>query len=392
MKVRLSNIALIVACVFHLPIANYADEPTAAAAIAVLRDQRGKSGEIRSLVEEIRVSPGHPGPVETAETSTYLAIHLRWLVLRGSARVRLLDAHGREIWSQKGDIATEDVWLPPVAGESAVLVCETLENDECDCEAIIDQYARGFSVASLDAANVPAAGLREICGPECELTDTICPSIPAPLAPRKSAVVRLLLAGTDTCSGFLAGDQGHMITNVHCIASAAEVKNVIFEFGAEESSCPGTINCDDIKKAPAERFERGAHWIGSDPTIDVAIVKVPSHYAQTYGYLRLRRTGPSMYENLAVIQHPRGESRKYTIDNIRSTTSAACVAGLASTVAYMADTRGGSSGSPVISLQPAGDSAVIAVHECVGCPNRGISSSLVVEKLGHLLPPSAFVP
>jgi lysyl endopeptidase len=354
-----------------------------------LRNFRGKAGEIRHLLDPVTVTVGTPGVVETGEESSYVAIHLKSIVLRGGARLSLRDGNGVEIWQRATDISTEDLWLPPVDGEKAILRCENVATASCDCHAVIDLFARGHALKQLETENKPPVGLRQVCG-DCDLEDTSCPNLPAALQQRKKAVARILLAGTDTCSGFLVGDQGHLITNVHCIANEMEARNAIFEFGAEETDCSG--DCTRVLKAPAERFERGAQWIGSDPTIDIAIVKLPAHLAQAVGHLVLRKSEAVDSENIGILQHPRGESRKYSIDNVRSTAGAPCGIGLPTTIAYLADTRGGSSGSPVISLQPAGDHAVIAIHECLGCPNRGIPSALVFQRLGHLLPASAFSP
>jgi len=354
-----------------------------------LRNFRGKAGETRHLLDPVTVTVGSPGAVETGEESSYIAIHLRSIVLRGGARLSLRDANDVEIWQRATAINTEDLWLPPVDGEKAILRCENATTASCDCHAVIDLFARGHALKQIETANEPPVGLRQICD-ECDLEDTSCPNLPAALQQRKKAVARILLAGTDTCSGFLVGDQGHLITNVHCIANETEARNAIFEFGAEEADC--STDCTRILKATAERFERGAQWVGSDPTIDIAIVKLPAQLAQTVGHLVLRKSEAADSENIGIVQHPRGESRKYSIDNVRSRAAAPCGVGLPATIAYRADTRGGSSGSPVISLQPAGDHAVIAIHECLGCPNRGIPSELVFQRLGHLLPASAFSP
>lgn len=363
-------------------------DPTAA--LENLRANRGKAGTVRNLPQPVTVTPAKEGVIETAEESTYVAIHLRSLVLRGGARLSLRDSGGTEVWQRSEEIAAEDLWLPPVTGLSATLRCENAAASPCDCHAVIDRFARGHEPDALQQENEAGLVQQAICG-ACEFKDTICP-LPAPLQNRKRAVARVLLAGTDTCSGFLVGDEGHLITNIHCIASETEARNAVFEFNAEEAACPASIDCTQIKKAPAERFERGAIWVGRDPSIDVAVVKLPTVYATMFGSLKLRKTSASVQEGVAIVQHPRGESRKVSIDNVRSTKGSPCGSGLSVTLAYNADTLPGSSGSPVISLKPDADNAVIAVHECFGCPNRGIPSELVFQKLGHLLPASAFTP
>jgi lysyl endopeptidase len=379
-------IAALLLAVGRTSVANDGPAVDPAAALQSLREDRGKAGEVRFLPTPVTVTRDAPGSVKATEESTYLAVHLRSLVLRNGARIRLLDGNGKEVWRREEAIAAEDLWLPPVSGELAMIRCDA-PSSECDCHAVADRFARGFERAALPEKNKPELTKQQICG-TCELQDTVCP-LPAALASRKKAVVRLLLGGTDTCTGFLVGDQGHLLTNVHCIANEAEARNTVFEFNAEEAEC--NADCT-VRKAPAERFQRGATWVGSDPSIDVAIVKLPSTFAAQFGSLKLRKSTAGLNESLGIVQHPLGESRKFSIDNVRSTSGSPCGAGLPTTFAYNADTLPGSSGSPVISLQGDLDNAVIAVHECFGCPNRGVPSELVFRKLGHLLPASAFVP
>ncbi len=359
--------------------------------LGALRALRGKAGVQRNLPDDVTVTPGHPATIETGEESTYVAIHLKSLVLRNGAALVLRNEEGTEIWRTTEEITAEDVWLPPVPAESARLACENTSASSCDCDVVIDRSARGHDLASLRQQNHPELELSEICG-DCNLEDTVCSTLPAPLKNRRKAVARLLLGGTDTCTGFLVGDQGHLITNVHCIANENEARNVTFEFGAEEPVCPPTVNCNQMVKATASRLQRGAVWVGSDATIDVAIVKLPASFAQTFGHLVLAKRLPNPHENVGLVQHPLGQSKKYSIDNVRSVGGPACGDGLPATIGYKADTLEGSSGAPVISLQQGLGNGVIAVHECLGCPNRGIPSLLVAQRLGHLLPQSAFDP
>jgi hypothetical protein len=378
---------ILAAAAFARAVCAFAADPTAA--LQTLREVRGKAGVVRNLLTPITVTPGAPGLVDTAEESTYVAIHLHSLVLRGGARVSLRNDKDQEVWQRTGDVVTEDLWLPPVMGESATLRCDVGGGSKRDCHAVIDRFARGLEPSAIPDANKSEMTKQAVCG-TCELEDTSCP-LPHALQSGKSAVARLLLAGTDTCTGFLVGDEGHLLTNVHCIGSEAEARNVVFEFNAEEASCR-EVDCTRIRKAPATRFERGAIWVGSDPSIDVAIVKLPASYPAMFGALKLRSSSATLHEALGIVQHPRGESRKFSIDNIRSTNGSPCGIGLAVTLAYNADTLPGSSGSPVISLQTGADNAVIAIHECFGCPNRGVPSQLIFQRLGHLLPASAFTP
>jgi hypothetical protein len=50
------------------------------------------------------------------------------------------------------------------------------------------------------------------------------------------AVLRISMNGTKHCTGWLIGDQGHVITNAHCIEKASEAASLTFEAMAEGES------------------------------------------------------------------------------------------------------------------------------------------------------------
>lgn len=378
-----------------LTISLHAQQPApgtalAEAAIRALTQSRAKIAEVLSVPKPIRVVPGSPGVARVTQPSTSIGIHLSSLLLGNGARLTLLDPAGATVWSTDQPTNGTDVWLPPVPGQAAHLRCDA--ESATDCTAIIDKIARGFSPKKIRDENEASVDLRQICGSGCELRDTICPQLPPALSVSKNAVVRLIISGTESCTGFLVGDLGHMLTNMHCIADTAAAQHVVYEFGAEEFTCPATVDCTRVLKAPPRRVERGATVVDKDVFLDVAVVQLPKIYAEIYGFLQLRKTGPTSEEGLAIVQHPRGESRKFAVNHILPIGGQACATGLATTVAYNADTLFGSSGSPVISLAPNGDHAVIALHQCVGCPNRGISSALIATRFQNTLPASAFTP
>ena len=51
------------------------------------------------------------------------------------------------------------------------------------------------------------------------------------------AVARLLINGTSACTGWLVGNQGHLLTNNHCIRSATDAHNTTYELMAEGATC-----------------------------------------------------------------------------------------------------------------------------------------------------------
>ncbi|RHY47168.1 hypothetical protein DYB34_005053 [Aphanomyces astaci] len=151
--------------------------------------------------------------------------------------------------------------------------------------------------------------------------------------------------GTDLCTGWLWGSDGHIVTNNHCIGSIAEASTAQFEFVAE------TFDCNDSMRStcPGVIEVVSAKLVYTNPTLDYSLLKVDGAVARKYGC------------------ETKGGLK------------------------YNADTDGGSSGSPVIS---AIDHTVVALHYCgaSSCNNAGIPMLSIVADLqrrGFQLPPDA---
>lgn len=204
-----------------------------------------------------------------------------------------------------------------------------------------------------------------------------------PLAYEKSqAVARLLINGTAFCTGWLAGSEGHLITNQHCISDPALASVTDFEFGAESSSCE-----DECKKqlgCKGTIVSTTSTFITNSEERDYALVKLPNTAnLSVYKYLQLRGDGPQLNEEIYIPQHPRGWSKR--ISSVLDGDEPAFVQTLHGTtvcgtnqVGYAADTQGGSSGSPVLAKA---DNHVVALHHCGGCENNAVDIRDVIADL-----------
>ena len=284
----------------------------------------------------------------------------------------------------------------------------------------IDFYGRGYN--NKEIQDFWDDGLGEIMNlPEphehgdgrslCTADDTreaICYEMTEPDAYDTSrAVCRLLLNGSAHCTGWLVGQEGHIMTNEHCIGSQAQANNIDFEFMAQASdcatSCASSVACSNGVQAS------GAQLIAVDAPLDYAMVlpNTPTvDLVATYGFMRLRPTGAVLGERLYIPQHPAGWGKRLAMEStypadvngfptVASVTEAGCAGGGAPPdVGYWADTQGGSSGSPVLGYS---DNLVIALHHCRGAgscasggggddPNRGVPIQDVIASLGPNLP------
>ncbi|CAH0520797.1 unnamed protein product [Peronospora belbahrii] len=124
---------------------------------------------------------------------------------------------------------------------------------------------------------------------------------------------------------------------------------------------------------------------GSDD-IDYAVVQLPACTdLSPYGYLQLRESGPVVNESIYVPQHPDGYAKRIvsTVDAGDDTTIRSIGEDVdcgTDQVGYDADTKGGSSGSPLIASS---DSLVVAIHHCGECMNTAIDVRTVLIDLAE---------
>ncbi|KAG1688133.1 hypothetical protein DVH05_004003 [Phytophthora capsici] len=240
-------------------------------------------------------------------------------------------------------------------------------------------------------ANNALAGQEEVCGAD-ESQQAVCYSSYTDAFKAAGAVARLLIhksKGSFFCTGWLVGSEGHLITNNHCISEQAHASNTEFEFNAQGSTC--STNCNKGMACGGKVRARSATLIYASPALDYALVKLPVNLASEYGFLRLRRTGSLLSERIYIPQHPAGWGKRIAMktDNgwgkVTSLNTNGCSR---EQVAYMLDTQGGSSGSPVIAWT---DNAVVALHHCGGCPNTAINSNKLVNDMmtRNILPKDA---
>ena len=189
----------------------------------------------------------------------------------------------------------------------------------------------------------------------------------------KIAYLEIKLEGgeTNACSGFLIGPD-LLLTNHHCVYINQQLVNA--------SSIRVYMNyLDDSAKGSDVAV---SEVVSSDQKLDYALLRLDQPLGETYGWLKLATNVPQFdngrkYE-VKISQHPRGRSKEIARSN------SSIVAQNQDTLHYLADTEGGSSGSPV--LLKAGPQEVIALHH-VGSKkyNEGILSSSILPNISKWL-------
>lgn len=299
--------------------------------------------------------------------------------------VRSPDSARAQQYADKGEPieGVQGFWGIHVNGDTAVV--ELYANSAVPENAVvIDKYARGLdNFKSKTAADAYAFESKAICGGDDSEWAACAKDTNSTAYDKSKAVARLLINGTSACTGWLVGDEGHLMTNEHCIGTAADAANTNFEFMAEgatcETNCASWFACGDSAHVVTD-----ATLVRLNANLDYAMVKLPGNLSDTYGYFQMRNTGAVNGERIYIPQHPAGWGKKIAFTagsewaTVTSLTRPACGGSGYQDVGYMADTQGGSSGSPVVSH---GDNVVVALHHCANCPNRGVPIQLVIDDL-----------
>jgi len=325
----------------------------------------------------------HPG-------SSYIALHFVDFDLAAGDVLSVADAEGEQQYTMtgRGKLDAGTFWAQQIKGDTVVLsLIVGGASDLSRSHFALDRYAAGYpGIAPGPLLPRPEA----ICGLD-DKQNAACYSDSHPSEyDHARAVARLYINGVNLCTGWLASDENHLITNEHCIGSSDDALNTDFEFMAEAPSC----NSENCRLCHPGDLYSGATMLRTSTNLDYTIVQISSaDPAALYGYLEIDPRSVVPGEQIYIPQHPDGRAKELGITSsfsgddglckIASASEPPCIGSGYQDVGYFCDTEGGSSGSPVLS---AGDHRVIALHHCSDCENRAVPIDLVYEEVKDLLP------
>ena len=329
---------------------------------------------------------GHPN-------ATYIAPHFAAFDIEEGDFVLVRSPDGTRAWRYDGGpTAREPFWGIAVPGPLAVVELHRVGTGG-RYGFRIDQYARGLTRS--ERASDPCLPLG-ICGADNSNWGACYSASEPSIYNRGRTVARLLINGANACTGWLIGSQGHLITNAHCIGTAADAANTQVEFMAEGATC--ATDCGAWLACPGTIEAVSTTLVKSDQPLDYALVKPVTAISlpSKYGYLQVRASGAVVNERIYIPQHPLAWGKRIAVlssqdppsgfarvTSLTEPPSPTCTSPSLN-VGYYADTEHGSSGSPVLGYT---DHLVVALHHCTGCPNRGVPIQDVLADLGAGAPP-----
>jgi len=234
----------------------------------------------------------------------------------------------------------------------------------------IPKVAYGYPQSQIDQL----LGLKSICGQD-DKEPIVCYNGTS-MYTQGRAVCRLIIGGTGSCTGWLLGCDGHVMTNNHCVGSTSDANNTDFVFNYEHTNCNGTGNATQNVVATSSTL------IKTNSGLDYTLVQLPVNPTPTYGYLSLSSVAPIVSDRIYIVGHPGGRRKEITVvtDQGGDINGNAIVNQVTATgIRYYADTEGGSSGSPVFNHA---SNLVVAIHNTGGCTNG--SSGRSDQLIAHL--------
>jgi lysyl endopeptidase len=328
--------------------------------------------------------------------ASYVKLHFNRMAMSPGDYLTVADPGGTESYRYDApSTADVDRWAMSVNGDTAVLemhrAADPLDvTSSLDSVGVhVDRVARGFS--RTEQARVPEKQLaapgrtgreESVCGTD-QTRDAVCYRSADPVAyTRSKAIARLLINGTELCTGWRVGPANRMLTNNHCFANSADAYDTEVWFNYQCAVCGSSDTFQPTKVW-------GARVLATNHVYDFTLFTVENFAAvKKFGYLTLDTARPVKGQELFVPQHPAGEPTR--IAGARGDAAGNCAVAdngydgyaAGTDVSYYCDTAGGSSGSPVLSRRTG---KVVALHHFGGCPNSGVRADLLAIKLARYL-------
>ncbi len=253
----------------------------------------------------------------------------------------------RGAYTRESGTNTLTMPLLPVPGDKIVLECHfpgrSIPRGSIGVKQVAHDFAGFFGLEGIKDIYYGRSG-------DCEV-DINCSTNPNYLKAARS-VVRLLVAGSELCTGVLVNNTGseykaYVLTANHCIDTATQAANTIFVFNYQSPWCDGPDLTNMHSLA-------GSLLRAENPDIDFTLVELnqfPSLvYKPYFAGWDITATVPS---NTYALHHPEGDVMKISIDDNAPISASYPIPGYVSNSFWrvlrweMGATEPGSSGGPL---------------------------------------------
>ncbi len=253
----------------------------------------------------------------------------------------------RGAYTRESGTNTLTMPLLPVPGDKIVLEChfpgKSIPRGSIGVKQVSHDFAGFFGLEGIKDIYYGRSG-------DCEV-DINCSTNPNYLKAARS-VVRLLVAGSELCTGVLVNNTGseykaYVLTANHCIDTATQAANTIFVFNYQSPWCDGPDLTNMHSLA-------GSLLRAENPDIDFTLLELnqfPSLvYKPYFSGWDITATVPS---NTYTLHHPEGDVMKISIDDNAPVSTSYPIPGYVSNSFWrilrweMGATEPGSSGGPL---------------------------------------------
>ena len=308
----------------------------------------------------------HPG-------ASYISVHFANFDLPLNCAMEINDGTGgqKSIMTGRGRQQLGTFWGQHVEGElmQLQLLCKDKKKEP---EYWIDDYAAGYPLEDrrrLLRKNdfFPPRELT-ICASD-DKKNAACYKQSQPEIYNQARAVARLIIGELGCTGWLVGNGNMLLTNHHCIGSTSVAQQTDYQFMAESVTCHLEDLSDEMTVFQASSLLKASE------EKEYALIQLIGDPVSTYGYFEIENRLPEYGEIIFIPQHANVRDKELAISDtselgglcrIKNNQDAgSCNRGNNAVfdVSYTCDTEGGSSGSPVVSVETG---KVIALHHCGG--------------------------
>jgi len=215
----------------------------------------------------------------------------------------------RGAYTRESGTNTLTMPLLPVPGEKLVLEChfpgKSIPRGAIGVKQVAHDFAGFFGLEGIKDLYFGRSG-------DCEV-DINCSTNPNYLRAALS-VVRLLVAGSELCTGVLVNNTGpdykaYVLTANHCIDTTTQAANTIFVFNYQSPWCDGPDLTNMHSLA-------GSLLRAENPDIDFTLVELNQFPSLVYKpYFAGWDITPTVPSNTYTLHHPEGDVMKISIDD-----------------------------------------------------------------------------